>query len=241
MTASRLLAIVVASVLPGAAGEIRIHVLGLFRAKEIAVRESRIAGEFTLVIPGRIERTYRGKLAIKQDGGIAQATVDVDIEDAVAGVVAAEMPGSSPPEALRALAVAARSYYVSSPKRHTGFDYCDTTHCQFYRGPVDRSSAGAAAARTTRGLILRAGTRPVGVLYSARCGGRTEASAGTDRAGEGYAYQAVDCAECLRGAAPIREGHGVGLCQRGAIGMAKRGADFREILMHYFPGIRFGI
>jgi stage II sporulation protein D len=32
-------------------------------------------------------------------------------------------------------------------------------------------------------------------------------------------------------------GHGVGLCQVGAYGMAQRGADYREILQHYYPGI----
>jgi stage II sporulation protein D len=31
-------------------------------------------------------------------------------------------------------------------------------------------------------------------------------------------------------------GHGVGLCQVGAYGMALRGADYREILAHYYPG-----
>lgn len=32
-------------------------------------------------------------------------------------------------------------------------------------------------------------------------------------------------------------GHGVGLCQYGADGMAKQGADFREILKHYYTGV----
>jgi len=31
-------------------------------------------------------------------------------------------------------------------------------------------------------------------------------------------------------------GHGVGLCQSGAVGMAKRGYNYKEILQHYFPG-----
>lgn len=31
-------------------------------------------------------------------------------------------------------------------------------------------------------------------------------------------------------------GHGVGLCQWGAGGMASRGADYQEILRHYYPG-----
>jgi SpoIID/LytB domain protein len=33
----------------------------------------------------------------------------------------------------------------------------------------------------------------------------------------------------------VRQGHGVGLCQRGASAMAQHSADFREIILHYFP------
>jgi len=33
-------------------------------------------------------------------------------------------------------------------------------------------------------------------------------------------------------------GHGVGLCQRGAFGMAKEGKRFQEILSHYYPGTK---
>jgi SpoIID/LytB domain protein len=33
----------------------------------------------------------------------------------------------------------------------------------------------------------------------------------------------------------VGQGHGIGLCQRGATGMAQEGASFREILSHYFP------
>jgi stage II sporulation protein D len=34
-------------------------------------------------------------------------------------------------------------------------------------------------------------------------------------------------------------GHGVGMCQYGADGMARRGASYRTILTHYYQGIRF--
>ncbi|MBP7146744.1 MAG: SpoIID/LytB domain-containing protein [Acidobacteria bacterium] len=34
-------------------------------------------------------------------------------------------------------------------------------------------------------------------------------------------------------------GHGVGLCQYGAVGRARRGADYREILLHYYSGAEF--
>ena len=36
-------------------------------------------------------------------------------------------------------------------------------------------------------------------------------------------------------------GHGVGLCQWGAIGQSRKGADYKEILRHYFPGTQIGI
>jgi stage II sporulation protein D len=36
-------------------------------------------------------------------------------------------------------------------------------------------------------------------------------------------------------------GHGVGLCQVGAYGMAMRGSDYKEILSHYYPGTSLGI
>ena len=35
-------------------------------------------------------------------------------------------------------------------------------------------------------------------------------------------------------------GHGIGMCQWGAIGMAGRGRSFEQILKHYYPGIRVG-
>jgi stage II sporulation protein D len=35
-------------------------------------------------------------------------------------------------------------------------------------------------------------------------------------------------------------GHGVGMCQHGAMGLARCGKDYRAILEHYFPGTRVG-
>src|SRR5208283_1270192 len=63
------------------------------------------------------------------------AVVTMDLEPAVASVVAAEGTVDAPSEALKALAVAARSYFVAGKGRHRDFDFCDTTHCQFLREP----------------------------------------------------------------------------------------------------------
>ena len=87
-----------------------------------------------LSVPGRIERRFRGTLEVASRGGALEAVVSLDIETAVASVVAAESPPGAPLEALKAQAVVARSYYLATRGRHAGFDFCDTTHCQFLRG-----------------------------------------------------------------------------------------------------------
>ena len=56
-------------------------------------------------------------------------------ETAVASIVAAESTADTPFEALKAQAVATRSYLIASRGRHRDFDFCDTTHCQFLREP----------------------------------------------------------------------------------------------------------
>ena len=52
-----------------------------------------------------------------------------------------------------------------------------------------------------------------------------------------FTARKVDGEVVLHGAG---EGHGVGLCQRGSRAMAAKGADFREILLHYFPNTTIG-
>ncbi len=158
----------------------------------------------------------------------------MDLEVAVASVVAAESQPGTRIEALKAQAIVARSFYAAAHGRHAAFDFCDTTHCQFLRAPPRASQAAARAAQATRGLILAWHGAPVAALYSARCGGRTRIP---NRAEPGdYPFFAVPCACSARG--PRRKaiaGHGIGLCQTGSAAMAAAGADFRAILEHYYP------
>ena len=106
------------------------------RASKLAVsgRNARTA-DFILAVPNKITRRYHGTLEIKSSAGTLSAIVAMNRETAVASVVAAENPSDTPFEALKAQAVAARSYFVASRGRHHDFDFCDTTHCQFLREP----------------------------------------------------------------------------------------------------------
>ena len=182
--------------------------------------------EFVLAIPGKITRRYRGTLQITRSDDTLIAIVTMDRETAVASVVAAESAPDAPLEALKAQAVAARSYLAASRGRHQEFDFCDTTHCQFLREPPPTGSLASQAAQGTAGLVLQYEGRTMAALYSADCGGETRALES-----DGYPYFAVAC-PARTGAA---SGHRLGLCQTGSAAMAREGASFLDILRHYFP------
>ena len=111
-------------------------------------------------------------------------TRNMSLEDYVLGVVAAEGSTESEPEALKALAIASRTYALKNIGRHSadGYDFCTTTHCQRYRA-VDSGSTSfvsSAALRAvdatnaTKGQVLMdAANRVADSYFSASCGGAT--------------------------------------------------------------------
>ena len=109
-----------------------------------------------VVLPSGSVRSYRGSMALIKWDGSGRTINRVLVEDYVRGVVPAEMPTSWPADAVRAQAVAARSYAVRlrTTRRYAGYDLCDTTACQVYRGMSAETVAGDAAVRATKGTIL---------------------------------------------------------------------------------------
>lgn len=206
--------------------------------------------EFTLAVPGKIRRRYRGVLTVIVKGGELVPVVRMDIETAVASIVSAESVPGAGLEALKAQAVAARSY-LAAGGRHRDYDFCDTTHCQFLRSPPSRGSPADLATRETRGLVLTWHGQVLRARYSSRCGGRTVSLRELGIASNGYPYFSVICDWCRRHPLPGSSksyrsqrdadervggpGRTVGLCQHGAAGMAAAGAKFNEILRHFYP------
>ena len=89
----------------------------------------------------------------------------------------AEVPGSWPQEAVRAQAVAARSYAVRSMGKHasSNYDICDETHCQYYKGSDQEKDAGwTQAVDATAGQVLTYAGQVAQCFYSASCGGHTD-------------------------------------------------------------------
>jgi stage II sporulation protein D len=156
------------------------------------------ATEFVVSVPGKIARRYAGKLEIRPAARELIIVVAMPMETAVASVVAAESPAHAPMEALKAQAVATRSFFVAGKGRHHNFDFCDTTHCQFLRAPPGPATAAFQASAATRGLVLAYRDEVFAAMYSASCGGRTHTLADLGIPDHGYPYFAVACNYCRR-------------------------------------------
>ncbi|HVD18735.1 MAG TPA: SpoIID/LytB domain-containing protein [Propionibacteriaceae bacterium] len=109
-----------------------------------------------VVLPNGSVRSYRGSVALIKRRSGGRTINRVLLEDYVKGVVPAEMPTSWAAGAVRAQAVAARSYAVRLRDfgGYTGYDICDTTACQVYGGMSRETSDGNAAVRATAGKIV---------------------------------------------------------------------------------------
>ena len=152
--------------------------------------------DFSLSVPGKIHRRYRGGLEITAGPAELVPVVLVDQETAVASVVAAESLPGAPLEALKAQAVAARSFLAARAAGHVSFDFCDTTHCQFLRQPPSDQAPAALATRATRGLVLTWRGAVFPALYAAACGGRTRSLAELGLPAPDYPYFSVECPYC---------------------------------------------
>ncbi len=124
-------------------------------------------------------RPYRG-LFILRDAPKSVVLVNVlNLEDYLKGVVPGEMSPDlyRQPEALKAQAVAARTYAMKNLGRFRalGYDLVDTPRSQVYGGLGAEHPLGNLAVEETRGQVLKSGGQLINALYTSTCGGRTEA------------------------------------------------------------------
>lgn len=292
--------------------------------KQKAKSERKMAGNSSVAA-----RPYAGALQIYVDGDELCIINLTPLADYLAGVLAAEMPQAEFP-ALQAQAVVSRTYIIKNRQRHLqdGYQFCDLTHCQAYKGKAGVTPEIRQAVTSTADEILTFDEQPIEAYYSSTCGGMTADDAGvwsnvedqpylksiTDSAKHAefcsssphYRWRARFSADSLHqvwqrrlgeqitsitvtkeGAdSRVRElalmgnslhlisgedfravtcrvfgwntlkstwfdmqiekraylftgrglGHGLGLCQYGAMEMARQGYSYREILRQYFPG-----
>ncbi len=121
---------------------------------------------------------YRGSLWIRPQGDALQAVNLVGLETYLASVVGSEMPASWPLEALRAQAVAARTYALRALRPGSGraYDLKATVASQMYLGVEAETASTQAAVAGTRGLVLTYGDGLIEAVFHSSGGGLTENS-----------------------------------------------------------------
>ena len=153
---------------------------------------------------------YRGDVSLLKGQGDWLPVVSLDLETYVASVVGAEMPSQWHQEALKAQAVAARSYAMAHLARPatTAYHLGDTTRWQVFAGEKSTTQASRSATRQTRGMILSYSGGIVKSLYASNAQVSAEA-----------------------------HGHlGASMSQTGAQQLASQGLPFNAILGRYYAG-----
>jgi stage II sporulation protein D len=278
-----------------------------------------------LRVPDFPDREFRGSFAVHARDSALLLLNTLDLEDYLCGVIGSEM--AAPLEALKCQALVSRTYALVNIGRHRNrdYDFCDTTHCQYYRGMPGENREIRSVIEQTRGMALFFRGKLAKVFCHSTCGGMTNTAdvawggksdstlqpvddGGACRFSPYFRWQArVAGAELLRilskasgvqvsgfqiektasggwvrtlvlhciagneirvsgewfhlalgrqiGWSTFKSsnfsveesgdhwlftgrglGHGVGLCQYGAIQLARQGWDFRQIAFFYFPG-----
>lgn len=124
---------------------------------------------------GKQQRVYPGAVEVLPGSSSGLRIInEAPMEAYLGGVVTAEGSASFQPEALKALAVAARSYAERNRRRHwPEGELCDTVHCQVYPGVARVPEKVARAVADTAGVVALAGSEVIDAVFSADCGGRT--------------------------------------------------------------------
>ncbi len=122
------------------------------------------------------DRWYRGDTKLIHDGSDLTVINQVNLEDYLYSVVGGEMVASWPLEALKAQAVAARSYALHKQDHSAGrlYDVKSTTASQVYKGIKSETPRTVEAVNSTQGQVLTHGGKAILAVFHSSSGGHTE-------------------------------------------------------------------
>jgi len=149
------------------------NVLGEFREGENC-RIYAQSGSFTVD-----KKTYRYSFEVTAEKGGLKLVNVLPLDWYLYGVLPNEIYPSWGEEALKATAVAARSFTLASVSgKHSsdGFDVCTNTHCQMYKGMSSEQKSTNDAVDATSGQVITYNNKIVSAMYNANNGGYTEAT-----------------------------------------------------------------
>ena len=122
-------------------------------------------------------RRYRGLLRVRAEGSRLTVINELDVESYLRGVVPAEMQAVWPFDALKAQAIAARTYTLARLDVSSAWDVCATDACQVYDGVAAEHPRADRAVAETAGLVLTYRGELAQTYYHADSGGAIASSA----------------------------------------------------------------
>ncbi len=134
-------------------------------------RERQVSSQIELQ-----QKPYRGRLQLLSQAGSLRAINHIAVESYLPSVVASEMPASWPQNALRAQAVAARTYALDQRKPAAAYDLKATVASQVYGGAAAETASTREAVAATRGQVLMHGNQLINAVFHSSSGGSTENS-----------------------------------------------------------------
>ena len=148
--------------------------------------------------------------------------------------VPSEMPSKWNEEALKAQAIAARSYAVATRNagKHAskGFDLVDTTADQVYGGASAEKATTTKAVKDTTGSVLVQNKKVLPTYYHASSGGQTKIW----NSGSSFLQSVPSFDSNMK-----KNGHGVGMSQHGANNLASQGYNAFQILGYFYKDFKF--
>lgn len=182
------------------------------------------------------KKWYRGYLSIQNRGNKLTVINDIDLENYIKGVVPSEMPSGWEIEALKAQAIAARSYALANlgKRASMGFDLKDTPEDQAYGGASAETVKTNSAVEQTANLVLTYNYKVVSAYYSASAGGKTINAKDVWGADVPYIRSVPSYDGDVK-----KNGHGVGMSQHGANNLAKDGYNAYQILQYFYKNVKF--
>lgn len=182
-------------------------------------------------------RWYRGEFIIENRGGELVVINNIPLEEYLLGVVPSEMPSKWNYEALKAQAIAARSYAIANRGKRSshGYDLKDTPEDQAYGGATSETATTNSAVVETKGVVITYNQKVIPAYYSASAGGHTVNSGAVWNKDLPYLKSVPSFDENVK-----KNGHGLGMSQHGANNLAQQGYNAYQILTYYYNNVKFG-
>ena len=144
------------------------------------VSDLTAAGDLNLITlsAAGLSYRYRGEMLFTVQEGVLLAVNRLSIEDYLRGVVAAEMPSTWPEEALKAQAVASRTYALqrAGESQNEAYDLTGDQASQMYTGYDGEATSTNKAIQDTSGVVMLYGDEPIQAFFHSSSGGFTENS-----------------------------------------------------------------